>query len=257
MSNSDSNLFAESEIPTRELAVVQPTALSLIDKLISAGPLNADSVGVMERLVALDREVRKDNAERDFAVALAALQQETGKVKATKAVLNRDQTIRYYFAPFEDIMDQVQPLLNKHSFSVSFDMDFSEGRVTETCILTHSSGHQRRNKFIVRIGGGPPGATETQADGAAATYAKRGALCNALNIVTGVDTDGVATDARAEGAPITEDQALWLRDMVKQTKSDEAAFLKFANAGPGTYETIGSARFPELSRALNKKLAGL
>ena len=28
-------------------------------------------------------------------------------------------------------------------------------------------------------------------------------------------------------------------------------------AGPGTYETIGSARFPELSRALNKKLAGL
>jgi hypothetical protein len=251
----DANLFPDAEIPTRELAVVQPTALSLIDKLISAGPLNADSVGVMERLVALDREVRKDNAERDFAVSLAALQKETGKVMATKGVPNNDGTIRYYFAPFEDIMDQVQPLLNAHSFSVSFDMDFSDGRVTETCILTHASGHQRRNKFIVRIGSGPPKATETQADGAAATYAKRGALCNALNIVTGVDTDGVVTDARSENAPITEDQALWIKDAIKQTKSNEAAFLKWA--GAPSYETIGSSRLPEITRSLNKKLASL
>jgi hypothetical protein len=57
------------------------------------------------------------------------------------------------------------------------------------------------------------------------------------------------------GEKITEDQALWLRDAVKQTKSDEAAFLKWA--GSPTYEDIGSADYERLFRSLNKKLAGL
>jgi hypothetical protein len=235
--------------PDSQLALVPPegaSPLSLIERMIDQGKLTPESVGVVERLVHLQEHMLEKLAEQRFASAFAALQRETGKVKATKAVPNNDGSIRYFFAPFEEIMDRVQPLLNTHGFSVSFDMDFSEGRVTETCILTHESGHQRRNKFIVRIGSGPPKATETQADGAAATYAKRVALCNALNIVIEVDTD-----ARNEGAPISPEQAQTLREMVKDTKSDEAAFLKYA--GAKSYEEIGSERYAALFAALQKK----
>ena len=157
------------------------------------------------------------------------------------------------FAAFEDIMAQVKPLLLKNGFSLSFSMDFREGRVIQQCTLSHSGGHSRSNTFMARPGSGPPGSSEAQGDGAASTYAKRFALCNALNIIVERDTDGA--DARKEGSPVTEDQALWLEDMVKQTKSDKAAFLKYA--GAPDFATIGSERFEALSRSLNKKLAGL
>ena len=98
----------------------------------------------------------------------------------------------------------------------------------------------------MRAGAGPYGATETQADGAAMTYAKRYALCNALNITVEKDTD-----ARNEGSPISAEQAQTLREMVKDTRSDETAFLKFA--GAKSYEEIGNARYADLFAALQKK----
>jgi hypothetical protein len=112
---------------------------------------------------------------------------------------------------------------------------------------------------MARVGGGPPGSSEAQGDGAASTYAKRFALCGALNIVIERDTDG-APDARKEGAPITDDQALYLRDLAKQIRAaklpfDEEAFLKYA--GAPSYEEIGSERFDGLSKSLSKRLAGL
>jgi ERF superfamily len=228
-----------------------------MEKVI-AGGLTGESVAVMERLVALDREMRKDHAEREFNQAFNALQAEMPIVKAIKPVEGKDKNtgaafIKYHFAPYEDIMEQVRPLLLKHAFSVSFSMDFKEGRVIQHCTLSHAGGHSRTNTFMARVGGGPPGSSEAQGDGAAATFAKRYALCSAINIVCERDTDGL--DARKEGAPITEDQAMCLRDLVKQTKSNEAAFLKYA--GAATYEEIGSARYDQLFQSLNRKLAGL
>lgn len=250
--NQEPTLFREAEMPRHELAVVQPTPLSLMEKVI-AGGLTADSVGVMERLVNLDREMRKDDAARQFNSAFNALQSEMPAVEADRPVPDKLGNTKYLYAPFESIMAQVKPLLLKHGFALSFSMDFRDGRVIQHCTLSHIGGHSRTNTFMARVGGGPPGSSEAQGDGAASTYAKRFALCGALNIVIERDVDGA--DARKEGAPITEDQALWLRDAVKRTKSDEAAFLKYA--GAATYEEIGSERYDQLYKSLNKKMAGL
>lgn len=239
-------------MPQTQLAVVPANPAELIREVIKSG-LNGESVGVVERLVALAERQEARQAEKDFNAAFNALQAEMPAVEADRIVPNKDGSSRYKFAAFEDIMRTVKPLLLKHGFSVSFSMDFREGRVIQNCTLAHIGGHSRTNTFMARIGSGPPGSSEAQGDGAASTYAKRFALCNALNIVTERDTDGA--DARKEGAPITEDQALYLRDLVKQTKSNEAAFLKYA--GAPDYESIGSARFDQLSQSLNKKLAGL
>lgn len=241
----------------KELAVVPANPAELIREVIKSG-LNSESVGVVERLVALAERQEARQAEKDFNAAFNALQSEMPVIKAEKPVAGKDKVtgqefIKYHFAPYEDIMEQVKPLLLRHGFSVSFSMGFNEGRVIQNCTLAHIGGHSRTNTFMARIGSGPPGSSEAQGDGAASTYAKRFALCNALNIICERDTDGA--DARKEGKPITEDQALWLEDMVKQTKSDKVAFLKYA--GAPTFESIGSERFDALSRSLNKKLAGL
>jgi hypothetical protein len=185
-------------------------------------------------------------AEQEFAAAFVALQAEMPAVKATSPVPNSDGSVRYRFAAYEEIMSQVAPMLKRHGFTVRFSTDYADNRLIKTCTLQHTGGHEKSNKFAVRIGGGPPTATETQADGAASTYAKRFALCDALNIA--IDHD---TDARAEGAAITQEQADELRRRVQATGSNEPYFLQYA--GADSYEKIAASKYSILDAALRKK----
>lgn len=227
-----------------------PSVGEMLGAFIERG-ITEGNVAAFEKLVALHERMEDKRAERDFAAAFAALQNDMPQVAATKAVPGNNGTVRYHFAPFEDIMEQVKPILRRHGLAVAFSMTFGEGRVTQTCTLTHIGGHSRQNSFTARIGKGPPGATETQADGAASTYAKRFALCDALNIVIDKDTDGRPDDARAEGQPITPEQAQYLREQVAETGSNEAAFLRFA--GARSFEGIMSARYAGLVQELDRK----
>lgn len=233
-----------------ELALAQPSPGQLIKAVIDKG-VTAESVGVVERLVALQERMDAKAAEREFARAFVALQSEMPAVKATKAVPNKDGSIRYRFADYKEIRDQLDPILQKHGFTVTFSMGFNEGRVIQTCTLMHVGGHSRNNQYMARVGGGPPGSSEAQGDGAASTYAKRGALCDCLGIVVDKDTDG-APDARNEGAPISFDQVAYLKELLAESKADVPAFLKFA--GADALESIGTARYDSLVKALHKKL---
>jgi hypothetical protein len=219
----------------------------MINAVIERG-VTADNVAAIEKLADLYERMQEKKSEREFAAAFVALQSDMPAISATKPVPNNDGTIRYTFAPYEAIMDQVRPVLQRHGFTVTFSSDVREGRVVQTCTLQHVGGHKRSNSFGARIGRGPPGSSEAQGDGAASTYAKRFALCDALNIV--IDSDN---DARSEGPAevIAPDKALYLRELVKETESDEAAFLRFA--GAKTYEEIAADRYAQLVAALNKK----
>lgn len=229
----------------------QAPIAKLLETVINNG-LTEQSVGVVERLVGLYERMQEKDAEKQFAAAFVALQSDMPSVVAKKAVPDKSGNIKYKFAPYELIMEQVHPLLQKHGFTLTFSMSYAEGRVTQNCTLMHVAGHSRTNQFMCRIGSGPPGSSEAQGDGAASTYAKRHALCNALNIIIEQDTDGKREeDARDEGEPIGWDKAEFLREEVARTGSDEAAFLKFA--GASKYEEIGSTKYPMLARALAKK----
>lgn len=237
------------------LAVQEPSVAVMLGKIIDKG-ITAENVQALDSLVGLYDRMQAKQAEKDFAVAFSQLQSEMPRVVATKPVPNRDGTVRYRFAPYEEILEQVQPFLSKHGFSVSFNSSVAEGRMTATCTLRHVSGHSQSNQFSVRIGQGPPGATETQADGSAKTYAKRGALSDALNIV--VDHDD---DARMIGKPIGKAIAEDLQFRVASTHSDEFAFLKFAGVSIGLdekptlahYEQISDERFDALDEILRRK----
>jgi hypothetical protein len=232
----------------QRLTVAQPTPLELLSSLVRPGNLTPESVSVAKELISLMEHMEDRKAEREFAEAFGRLQGSLKAFTATKAVPDKNGNVRYSYLPYDEIMRKVQPLLEANGFSVSFSTDLKENRIVQTCTLQHVAGHHRDYLAFVRAGAGPYGATETQADGAAMTYAKRYSLCNALNIVVDRDTDG---DARNEGSPITEDQALYLRELVRETGSDEGKFLAFA--GAKDYEEIGSARYDSCVAALNKK----
>jgi ERF superfamily len=226
------------------------TPAELMQAVINKG-ITPENVAVLEKLIGLHERMELRDAEKAFNGAFVALQKDMPAIKASEAVPDKNGNVKYHFAPYEAIMEEVKPLLQKHGFTVSFSMDFREGRIIQSCTLSHLGGHSRTNQFMARVGNGPPGSSEAQADGAASTYAKRFALCNALNIVCDYDTDGAGQDARNEGAPISWDQVEYLREQVRETKSDEAAFLRFA--GVNKYAEIGTARYPQLVAALQKK----
>lgn len=223
----------------------EPTVAQLMQAVIASG-ITESSVAVLERMMDLKERMDAKAAELAFNRAFVSLQQDIPVIVASSEIPSRGKYER-----FEDVMRVVGPLLTKHGFSVSFAMTAEVNRITETCHLRHRDGHSSVNAFSVRVGGRAD--SETQADCKAATTAKRNALLNCLNIVIRQDVyqneDG--DDARIEGAPISFEQAQTLRELVKDTASNEAAFLAYA--GAKTYEEIGSAKYDLLFRSLNAK----
>lgn len=234
--------------PSTALIEQNPIA-DLLQKCVATG-VTADNAAAMRELAGLYKDMEDRAAAKAFAAAKVALQAELPTVLAKKEIKSKDGTVRSKYAPYEHIMAAIDPYLVRHGFSVSFDIEVEDGgkRLMAICKLTHIAGHTETNKFSVRVGQGPPGTSEAQADGSARTYARRGALCDALNIV--IDHDD---DARNLGGFITAKQAASLRARVKATDTEEWRFLKFA--GAQSFETIHSARYASVDEELLKKEA--
>lgn len=229
-----------------------PNMLQMMQSLIASGKAQ-ENVEVLGKLLEYQRSMEDRQAEKDFAAAFVALQAEMPKVQATRPVPNKDGTVRYHFAPFEEIMKQVQPMLKAHGFTVTFSTDYQVGpppRLVKTCTLQHVGGHKRTNSFAVRVGSGPPGASEAQGDGAASTYAKRFVLCDALAIVT----VGLDDDARLEGdvtTKLTDDQFEHVRQRLDEVRADKMAFLKLFSVTK--LADIPAAQYQRALELLDKK----
>ncbi len=236
------------KIEPQELAPMNVGAM--MQSFLKSG-ITQENVQAFSELVKLKREEDALQAEREFARAFVGLQGDMPSVRARKCVKNNSGVVMYKYAPFEEIMEQVSPLLQKHGFTVTFSTDYPPEppqRIAKTCTLQHIGGHKRTNTFAARLGKGPPNSSEAQGDGAASTYAKRFALCDALCIAIEKDDD-----ARAEGSlePITAQQATDLKTRVKATGSDEKKFLAFARSQ--TFEVIPASKFTELDEMLKRK----
>jgi len=223
----------------------QVPVASLLQTIIDKGA-TAESVGIVERLVNLHEKMEQKNAEKAFAAAFVRLQADLPVIVAHTLIPNRGKYER-----FEDLMARVGPLLVGHGFSVAFSQDVRENRILETCHLSHIAGVTKSNTFAVRTGKAD---TDTQADCKAATTAKRNAFCNALNLVIRQDVlSGEEGDAALEGEFITAEQVEYLKEQVKETASNEAAFLRMA--GADKFEEICNGSYPVLVRALEAKKA--
>lgn len=190
----------------------QPSILTILSAAVEGG-VTSENVAVVKELLAMRRDEEAHQAQKDFAHAFAKLQAEMPRIEAVKAVPDNSGGVRYMYAPYTEIMTKARDVLTACGFAITFDTDIMDGRVIATCTLIHTSGHSRSNKFACRIGSGPPKSSEAQGDGAATTYAKRFALCAALNIVV----EAVDNDAGREGDEIDKAQADELKALIEET----------------------------------------
>lgn len=120
------------------------------------------------------------------------------------------------FARYEDIAKAIQPVLGKHGFSVSFDVQprvGDSGGLLVSAVIRHDGGHIHPGPAIPVPLDTSGGKNTTQAYGSALSYGKRYALFASLNIITeGEDDDGVA----AGGLPVSMDDAAGIKKLVDE-----------------------------------------
>lgn len=233
---------------------IAPTPIQMMQSII-AGGVTKDNVLAFEKLAELQWKFEARDAEKTFASAFAELQSKVKAVKATHAVKTKQGELKFKVAKFEEVMEQLTPLLSEGQFTLSFEQKYEEGmplRVSVVCTLQHvPSGHKIERSFTVRVGQGPPGASEFQADGAASSYAKMRVLCSCLNIVI---EQAIGDDASALGdiaTKITKTQAEELEHRLAMVNGKPSDFLNLA--GAKSFAEIPAATYPIMDRFLQKR----
>jgi hypothetical protein len=213
------NAVAKVETQGAEVATVHDMAGSVLEIISRAARDPSVDIDKLERLLQMQERIQDREAKTAFNVALAAMQPklpiitERGRIIVKEKLANgkRDGDIIQdtSFARWEDINEEIRPLLSEHGFALTFRNGLSpDGKVRVTTVLKHTAGHEEETHFdLPHDSSGSKNAV--QAIGSSTSYAKRYGVLSILNITTkGEDDNGVGT------APL----------MVEQEKASDAPF---------------------------------
>jgi hypothetical protein len=153
---------------------------------------------IVERMMAVRRELNAEAAKAAFDSAIRDFQAECPPIKK-----NRHVEGLYSYAPFETILAIVKPTMQKFglSFTLDTDTESKDGWVIATCRITHVGGHSDVSRGKFPLGTGTRAMSTTQIYAAALSFASRRVFCNALGIVTeGEDNDGRGGQPQPAGA---------------------------------------------------------
>lgn len=181
----------------------------------------------MQGFMVIRRELKAEKAKAAFDAALAAFQAECPIIEKRKAVMNKDgRSVRYKYAPLDDIVSQVKGLLKQHGFSYTLNAEVKDKMVKAICRIKHDGGHEQFSEMEVPVD--PEGYMNVQQKYASAlTFAKRYAFCNGFGIMTGdEDTDAASEKVQQPGpsalqgsAPATPDDRDNKKKLVDLTRS--------------------------------------
>lgn len=191
-------------------------ALSVIQQMVTSG--NFD-VSVAKELLEMQKDFMKHQAIINYNNDFAAMSKEIPVIAKSKKAHNTS------YAPLEDIVKVVQPILSKYGFSVSFTTE-QQGldAVTVNCILQHKDGHSTSTALMLPTKAVSNSMNAMQAIGAAISYGKRYTICGILNIATAQDDDnnGFAVNAKIEATkrPLSSERLEKAIEQVKEGNID-------------------------------------
>ena len=216
---------------TTDLATTQPSPLAQL--LADPDRLKEFPIETVERLFALDREMRQDGARAEFSHAMHALQ---GDLTPVRKVAENKHTKSWY-ATLEDVEAMLDPILQKHGFSVS--LSSQPGAPADhsrfVLIVRHNGGHTEEHIWDAPIDDkgirGEANKTRLHGGASARTYAKRYLKVDVFGVSTYRDDDGNAAGTGVGAEPITQEQFQDLNDLADKSGADKvrlAAWYKSA-----------------------------
>jgi len=177
------NAIAEAVYPKAD--ETPGTGLAVVIERLAANP--SVDVAKLEKIIDLQERILRHEAEAAFNAAFAAMQPEIPVI-----IEHREgDGGKWSYAPLEDIVAPLRPILAKHGFSLSHETQWPDGKTVKVIgHLTHRNGHARRSEFQSQAdASGSKNAI--QALGSSVAYGKRYTTKDLLCIVTkGEDDDG-------------------------------------------------------------------
>jgi hypothetical protein len=239
-----------AKIESQELAVVRPalTSLDILNAAVSGG-ITSESVGVVERIIAMRREEVSAENKAKFNKSFFKLRQEISGMDfyADKAAMNNGK-VAYSYCSETELSSMLEPVLLKHGFTMMFGQRSDEGKIVAIITLIHEEGHEETREYSVRSGNTNALKDATAADTGATTSAWRHLVIKMLGIKSRIREDA---DPRNLGGKVTKEQAEELEQRVAITNSNRATFLKMA--GVDSFAAIPTLKYEVLDQLLRMK----
>ena len=227
------------------LATVPDNPMVLIQQAIESG-LDA---GHIEKLMDLQERWERNQAQKGFSAALAEFQRTCPPIKKGRKIdMGRGDGPMY--ASLDDIMKVISPILADCGLSVAFSATVNDaGSIVADCIV-HYQLHAERSSVTLPVPSNMR-VNDTQKMGAALSYAKRYALCAALNIVVTDEDD----DAYGQIETLDEEQAAEIDRMLVESGADVPKFKRWAGIRDGgTIADMPVGKYEQAVKLLRDKL---
>lgn len=161
--------------------------LSMLERVLTAPDFDIERA---ERLWAMQKEVRAEQARASFIDATSAMQGELPSIKKRGEIKNNSGNVQSKYALWEDVNETIKPILMRHGFALSFLVNQAGAAITVTGILSHRDGH-RETTDITLAPDKSGSKNDVQAVGSAISYGKRYTAGALLNLTShGEDDDG-------------------------------------------------------------------
>ncbi len=248
------NSKAQSPVLELELSPPRPALPPQSDAVMMFERLAKDpavDVEKLERLIAMQERILDRNAEMAFNAAFAQMQPKIPTIG------ERSRTDKTAYAPLEDILDVVRPILAEFGFTLSFRSEFPTDKTVKVFgILTHLEGHARTSEFL-SAADQTGSKNAIQALGSATQYGRRYTTKDLLCIVTReADDDGESSEQyKAPEMPAGYDD--WMTHLSDQAKKGTPALMKAWNDSKPEYRQHVTKHQRDKWEALKKHAAGV
>lgn len=193
---------AAAELPgTKEMQLTVVKALDPQTQMLRdlAADPNFD-VSKLQAMVQMIERAQDRAAEQQFNAAFAQMQ------PRIPIITELSKTNMGTYAPREDIVEIVTPILAEFGFALSFKTKWPEGKILIIGKLKHIGGHCEESEFLTDADKSGS-KNDVQARGSAVEYGRRYTTTDLLNIATRkADDDG----RRAAAKPAPDGYDKWL-----------------------------------------------
>lgn len=241
----------QTMLATQESRVAPPATPSPIGILEAAmkGGVTSENISVVKELIQLCREQRAEESKAAFAKAFFQLRKNMPVIYADKESKDRSGSVVFTYSSEEEISKALEPHLMSYGFAMLFGQASADGKITVNVTLMHEAGHSEMREFTVRSG--TPNAMKDGAmcDTGGATTAWRHLMIKMFGLKSRLHAE---SDATVLGARIAPDKVIYLRELVRDAKVDEARFLKWCQVT--RYEDIGESDYPRFVAEVQKRI---
>ena len=213
---------------------------------------NGASAETLEKLMDLQERWQSNQSKAAYDAAMAEMQADLPIIQKKR------QGHNFKYAPWGDIVRQIQPVLTKYGFAITHRVKIVDNGVIVTAIASHKDGHREETELLLPFDK-TGSKNDVQARGSSIEYGKRYTGAAILGFATEDETDADDADQGYDTTPWTARiiDAGQNRDLMalQQIQADLKRERKSGNIPGGAWKILSSA-FAKQMKAIKEPNRG-